>query len=227
MTLYGIFNNKRIRASPLIKGVTCEICKEILISKCGRIKIWHFAHKSQNDCDDWYEPESEWHMNWKNEFPMECQEVVIKKCDCITCKQYNKECTHNHSGSSCIFKKHRADIRINNLVIELQNSPISPENIFEREKFYENMIWILNGAELCSGLNLRKKNNIITFRWKHPPKSWWEAKKPIYIDLEKTHHILEGIPYLFKIKKVYQNIPCGGWGELISKENFIENVKKL
>jgi len=240
--LWAIKDGDRILATPKQKAI-CPLCKDEVISKCGNIKIWHWSHKSNKDCDDWYEPESKWHLDWKNEFPKEQTEVSIGK--------------------------HRADIiNSNKVIIELQNSIISSENIIEREMFYKNMIWLLNGKTLAKGLKLKKKKEIITFRWKSPPKSWWFAKKDIYVDFsdkqkEKKTWVKEytdysdywdniydgrydedekeecGITYggyykiegedmdraIFHIKKIYNNIPCGGWGYLISKEEFLRRFK--
>jgi hypothetical protein len=116
------------------------------------------------------------------------------------------------------------------------------------------MIWVLNGTSLCNGLELRKKKQkiscnpeengafldydyrgrvnsfckhtgkeIITFRWKHPPKSWWFSNKQIYIDLANLYG--DNKNNLFLIKKIYKKIPCGGWGEIISKEDFLNGFK--
>lgn len=237
--IWGIENSERIRANPNANA-TCPLCGEKLINKCGIIKVWHFAHKSKEDCDDWYEPESEWHLNWKNQFSKECQEVVMGL--------------------------HRADIKLTNgLVIEFQSSPLSPEQIKEREDFYGNMIWVLNGRTLGKGFDFRPKKDIITFRWKNPHKAWWSNTKPIYVDLGdkyqnqldeleeywkefnneylnkegfkglynsqkiyydlKKDRLIKYIDYwdnkLLEIKKIYPKIPCGGWGKLITKEEFL------
>jgi len=249
-------DGQKIKATPKEKA-ECPLCSSELVSKCGSIKQWHWSHKHNKDCDDWYEPESEWHINWKNEFSIEQQEVTI--------------------GS------HRADIFSRGTVIELQNSPLSSDKIIEREKHYGLMIWLLNGKTLAKGLCLRNKKEIITFRWKHPPKSWGSANKQIYIDVnflsknaEKEYNKIKLKPddenwgvmvkdvweeeygngevykksqmvmidksfgefkkeYLnartkyknkiFYIKKLYNNIPCGGYGELITKEEFLRRFK--
>ena len=137
----------------------CPICNEEVISKCGKIKVWHWAHKNKRDCDSWYEPESQWHKKWKDEYPKELQEFTM----------------------GC----HRADIRTKSRwIIELQNSTISAGDIIEREIYYKRMIWLLNSETLCKGFRLRDKNGKITFRWKNPPKSWWSSNKEIYIDLD-------------------------------------------
>ena len=253
-------DGEKIKATPKDYAL-CPISKNEVISKCGLIKVWHWAHKIKEDCDSFYEPETIWHYNWKQEFPKENQEVTIGV--------------------------HRADIKTNGgCVIELQNSPLSTEKIQEREEFYKNMIWVLNGGTLCSKLDLRIKDEIITFRWKNPPKSWWSAKKIIYIDLDgivsnlkynlnlyikkrKVHRtpIYEEVYYeyydeygeyhvvnypkiegyvdntdkeikqlkskidlfdnkLFLIKKIYKKLPCGGWGYLMPKEEFLRIFKK-
>lgn len=106
----------------------CEVCGNEVIAKCGVIKIHHWAHKSLIECDSWWENETIWHRNWKNLFPIEWQEVTHK--DVIT------------------GEIHRADIKTDfNLIIELQNSPISIDEQVSRETFYENMIWIINGEK--------------------------------------------------------------------------------
>jgi len=203
--IWAIKNNNRIKATP--KEIAfCPICHEEVIAKCGSIKIWHWSHKSLKDCDNWAEPESEWHINWKNQFPKEQQEIVITKGGDVK----------RADNFNLLIKSHRADIKtMKGLIIELQNSQLSSDKIIEREMFYQNMIWILNGEKLCKGLELRFKKGIITFRWKNPPKSWWVAKKPIYIDLVKDELI-------FSIKKLYPNIPCGGWGIILTKEQFLK-----
>ncbi|HUS50231.1 MAG TPA: competence protein CoiA family protein [Candidatus Paceibacterota bacterium] len=187
----AIKNNKIVYASP--KNIAkCPLCKQIVIAKCGEIKTWHWAHKSNIDCDDWSEPESQWHINWKNEFPEKQQEVIIRN--------------------------HIADIKTKDgLIIELQHSPLSAEKIRDREEFYGNMIWLLDGKTIGKNLNLREKDYGFSFRWKHPPKSWWNAKKPIYFDLHFDR--------IFLIKKLYSNIPCGGYGILITKQQFLNEVK--
>lgn len=252
--------NEREEASPK-QIAKCPICCEDVIPKCGKIKVWHWAHKNKSDCDSWYEPESQWHKDWKNKYPKELQEFTM----------------------GC----HRADIRTRGRwVIELQNSTISQQDIIDRELYYNKMVWLINGGNLCKGLRLRNKNNKITFRWKNPAKSWWKSNKEIYIDLseivskmkklvngyehegkkhlstyyeyetyeyytEDGEHIVEDKKWptackmetteqeikklkekislfdnkLFLIKYIYKNIPCGGYGLLISKKDFLNKFK--
>ena len=46
-----------------------------MIAKCGKHRVWHWAHWKSKDCDPWWEPETEWHRSWKNQFPVEWQEI--------------------------------------------------------------------------------------------------------------------------------------------------------
>jgi hypothetical protein len=159
-------NGNRIEAEPNVKGF-CPVCKSDVISKCGDLVIWHFAHKSLQDCDDWYEPESDWHRMWKAKFPVENREVVIGR--------------------------HRADVQKDNgTVIELQNSHISVATMQEREEFYGNMIWIVNGADFVERFSIGvqdKKTGLFRFNWSHCHKVWSYATKPVLIDLGVYDHI--------------------------------------
>ncbi|MBL7893856.1 MAG: hypothetical protein JNK50_01090 [Bacteroidia bacterium] len=46
-----------------------------MLAKCGTINIWHWAHEAIENCDDWYEPETQWHRDWKEHFGEECSEM--------------------------------------------------------------------------------------------------------------------------------------------------------
>lgn len=111
----------------------CGFCGEKVRGRCGEINIWHWQHINKVDCDLWKEGETDWHRAWKKKFPFEWQEtIIIKKGE-----------------------KHIADILTEEgLVIEFQNSSITPSTIAEREKFYGKMIWVINAESF--------KNNLIT-----------------------------------------------------------------
>lgn len=185
-----MIDGKRFEANPVLKGITatCPCCDSYVTPKCGSVVAWHWAHQSL-DCDPWSEPESEWHREWKRCFPEAWQEVKIGE--------------------------HRADVKTPNLVIELQNSQISPETIQERECFYGKMVWVVNAAEF--NLDIRQRQGYATFRWKWPRKSWWSAGKPLFFDLGH-----EGI---LEVKKIYHRTPCGGWGKI--HQNRIEFLKRI
>lgn len=156
--IWALKDNERIKATPTERAL-CPSCREEVISKCGSIKVWHWSHKADNDCDSWSEGETEWHLKWKNEFPKEMQEVVVGE--------------------------HRADIKLHSgKVIELQNSSISTEDIQKRESYYAQMIWLLNGYTFAKNIELRKKDKYFTFIWKWFPKSIGFIKNQIFIDLQ-------------------------------------------
>ncbi len=106
----------------------CICCGNETIAKCGSKRINHWAHKTLIDCDPWWENETPWHREWKNRFPNDWQEVI-----------------HFDDKSG---EKHIADVKTKNgIIIEFQNSPMSLEELESREKFYKNVVWILNGAK--------------------------------------------------------------------------------
>jgi hypothetical protein len=123
-----IITNERITA---VKGLfaKCPICYKPLIAKCGNIQVHHWAHTNLISCDHYWENETEWHREWKSHFDISMQEVV------------------RHDDQT--GKKHIADIYnpSKDLVIEFQNSPISLEEMNERELFYKRLIWVINGAK--------------------------------------------------------------------------------
>ena len=122
---YAFVNGEKVKAQPKLRG-TCIFCGSEMVARCGRYKIWHWAHKSKADCDPWWESEGEWHRAWKNKFPEDWQEVV--HIDELT------------------GEKHIADIKNPyGLVIEFQHSNIKPEEKESREQFYKDMIWVVNG----------------------------------------------------------------------------------
>jgi hypothetical protein len=125
---YALVNNFKTEAQKDLKGY-CPICESELTAKCGDFKIHHWSHKKIRNCDPWWENETEWHRNWKNNYPAAWQEFPFKdqKTD----------------------EKHIADIyTAHGLVIEFQHSNINPEERNSRELYYKNMIWIVDGTRL-------------------------------------------------------------------------------
>jgi hypothetical protein len=120
----AIIDGQRREAQPGLSG-ECPVCGATTIAKCGEKNIWHWAHKGKRKCDHWWENETEWHRNWKNQFPVEWQEVVQIADD---------------------SEKHIADVKIDQgWVIEFQHSHIKPEERRSREAFYGNMVWVVDG----------------------------------------------------------------------------------
>jgi competence protein CoiA len=117
---------QRLEASPVSKA-TCPACDGPVIAKCGRIRIWHWAHKAAA-CPANKEPETPWHREWKLQFPDAWQEVVQIGAD----------------GS-----RHIADICSSfGQVVEFQNSHIDLTEREAREAAYGKLIWVVNGTRL-------------------------------------------------------------------------------
>ncbi len=214
--LYASLNKEKIEASPKTRAM-CPLCEKDVFSKCGEVNVWHWAHLKQESCDNWYEPETKWHKDWKNQFGKELSEIIITK-DGV---------------------KHIADIYTKDqIVIELQNSPILMPTIRKRELFYgEKMLWIINGIPFKDNFKIyddyryeeplyevvgqklihkytreiicTEKNEI--FFWSWCRKSWSEVLRPVFIDFGEEH--------LFWVK--YGMGTGRGYGKYISKEKFI------
>jgi len=190
--------SNRLTAAPKTEGY-CPMCEESLIPKCGTIVCWHWAHHARFDCDPWSEPESEWHLYWKNRaLPAQC-EVQIGN--------------------------HRADIvGRKNTVIELQHSSISPDEIAEREEHYDNMIWLIDASPFIDNLSLRQKTSkwgreYWTFRWKHPRMSLFAIEKPQYWDLGPDCVEVDGILH---VKELHEPPNASGWGYIVDEDRWAE-----
>jgi competence protein CoiA len=180
----------RVGATPGARAA-CPGCRSTVLAKCGDILAWHWAHEADGDCDPWHEPETRWHLDWKNRFPADWQETVIGR--------------------------HRADVRTPSaLVLEFQNSPISPEEITEREGFYGRLLWVVNASSFAKNVCLRDRDGYHSFRWLWPRKSLWAVRRPLYLDL--------GGGRLFRVKRVHDHVPCGGWGVLGTVDRFVSRI---
>jgi competence protein CoiA len=177
---FALINNNRVEAQPELKGL-CSCCSRPVIAKCGTKKIWHWAHQSKINCDNWWEPETKWHRNWKNNYPNNWQELPL---------------LDEKTG-----EKHIADVRtVHNLVIEFQHSHIDPQERTSRETFYKNMVWLVDGTRLKRDYHrfLKcKKNcfeNTIFYNTDNPkifrvdhidwclPSAWLESSVPVIFD---------------------------------------------
>ena len=106
----------------------CPLCQKILIPKQGSQRIWHFAHKGEG-CgvhESWPRTMTQWHLDWQHLFPEASREVVLKRNGII----------------------HRADISLDSIILEFQNSPISQQEFEKRNTFYQSfgkkIIWVFN-----------------------------------------------------------------------------------
>lgn len=177
----------------------CPNCNRTLIAKCGEIKMWHFAHDSLVDCDPWWEPESQWHLQWKSIVRPGSREVVIGN--------------------------HRADMIGNGgVVVELQHSPLAPSVVREREGFYGNMMWIVDAKGFRDNVDLRDRTDFHTFRWKWPRRWMNSISKPLYWDFGEDW----GSMRLFRVHRIHDGPRVGGWGVLVPvgafRDEFLSRV---
>lgn len=120
----ALINNIKTEASKGANGI-CPNCGSKLIAKCGEIKINHWSHAGNRNCDPWWENETDWHRSWKGKFPKDWQEVIHR----------------DHYG-----EKHIADVKSEcGWVIEFQHSFLWSEERRTRNAFYKKIVWVVDG----------------------------------------------------------------------------------
>ena len=161
----------------------CELCHGQLRARKGDVRVPHWAHVSHDVCDSWHESKGPWHIAWQNEFPEEWRECLIVKDQ----------------------DRHIADIRTKHgLVIEFQHSAMNRDEQEAREKFYGNMIWVVDGKRLKNDWARFEKNananlkNILNHATRSPtmfcvasdsakifPHAWLNSTVPVLFDFGK------------------------------------------
>lgn len=178
---------ERITATKEQQGF-CPQCGKPLIAKMGDIKIHHWAHKGE-ECDSWKGNESIWHYDWKVFFG-------IDNCE----KTVNDE--------------HRADVLIDDLVIEVQKSHMSEHVCLERESYYKkhvgNICWIAH-YDTFQNLNIfhpprnRRMGSFVEVTMKRP-KAWYScANEKIFFDIGGGGVLETFWPYVDYVDKTYQD----------------------
>ncbi|QKJ32861.1 competence protein [Mucilaginibacter mali] len=125
MTRYANVNGIKTEPASGLKGV-CPGCGNPVIAKCGSVKVHHWAHRKRFDCDPWWEPMTQWHLDWQNKFPEAWREVIFRD---------------EQSGEF-----HRADVHTpKGITLEFQHSAMSAEEMQSRNAFYPKLLWIVNG----------------------------------------------------------------------------------
>lgn len=171
---YAVVDKTLLEAKPSLEGL-CPGCTQPVTAVCGEQRIWHWRHRTKKTCDRWWEPETEWHRAWKEKFPRNWQEVFLP----------------DHQTG----EKHMADVRTaHGMVIEFQHSHIDPSERIARERFYQNMVWVVDGTRLKRTYP-RFQKNLDSFRRLNRagffctsfadecfPTSWLESSVPVIFD---------------------------------------------
>jgi competence protein CoiA len=130
---FALVNENRVEAFPKGRG-TCPSCDLPMLAKCGPRNVNHWAHSGRRNCDPWWENETPWHREWKNLFPEEYREV-------------------SHTADD--GEIHRADIKTpTGIVIETQHSSITDAERISREKFYKNLVWVIDGRNFRDNFDI-------------------------------------------------------------------------
>lgn len=173
---FALVNNERVDAAPELKGL-CPGCSQPVVAKCGTRRIWHWAHRAERICDRWWEPETEWHRAWKNNFANEWQESI----------RFDQQTGEKHIAD--VYTEH-------GLVIEFQHSHLKPEERAARERFYQNMVWVVDGTRLKRDYprfqkgwdNFRQLNKAGFFCVHFPdecfPADWLNSSVPVIFDFQ-------------------------------------------
>lgn len=145
--------NERVSIEEAIPGETyyCPVCRNMVAVKAANSNNvrTHFWHKGKHCLDNWKYDMSDWHFEWQSKFPIENREVVVEKDGVV----------------------HRADILINNTVIEFQHSRISGEEFESRNSFYKScgyrVVWLFDATDRmkiddCGDLVWKKKTTMFS-----------------------------------------------------------------
>ncbi len=170
--LWADIGNVRSAPAPGLRGL-CPVCARTVIARCGAQRVHHWAHIGERVCDRWWEPETQWHRDWKLRFPETWHECIL----------------HDATG-----EKHIADVRTpDGVVIEFQHSHLRADERAARERFYRDMIWVVDGTRLQRDLprfiqgarDLRaigKGVYVHAFPDELFPKSWLGCQAAVFFD---------------------------------------------
>jgi Competence protein CoiA-like family len=180
---YADVNDEKRMAKPGLAGV-CPGCRSPLVPKCGTLKQWHWAHTVGSDCDPWSEPTGPWHLSWQ--MPLRPEHVEVPK------------------------QPHRADIMGNGgMVVELQHSSISPEEIQRREAFYGNMVWLFDAT---FRFRVVRSDDMAFFAFGRS-KHIAACRKPVFLDFGDI------VVHVERFTECFPN--CSGVGHARNRDWFV------
>jgi competence protein CoiA len=227
---FALVNNEKIEAQRGLKG-QCPGCSQPVKARCGDQRRHHWAHLPKNPCPDrWWEPETQWHRDWKNNFPFDWQEY-----------------RHQDQSSG---EWHIADVQtIHGLVVEFQNSHLDSQERIARESFYKNMVWVVNGMRLKrvysrfvkARADFRETGKqgffLVYFPDEAFPANWLESAVPVLFDFHGTQNgesseIIEEplwclLPGRAEGYAIVVKIPRQQFIEVISNRSFLMPAREI
>lgn len=173
--LYALIGIERTEAAPGLTA-SCPCCGGAMIAKCGPQRVFHWAHATKTRCDGSSEPETAWHSGWKGKFHSTWREV-------ISCGKAGE--------------KRIADVRTEHgMTIEFQHSYLKIDERAARERYYENVVWVVDGARLGRDFKRFVKGRRSFQRLKAPgyylcpfpnevfPANWLDCTVPVFFDFQ-------------------------------------------
>lgn len=134
----------------------CPFCGTEVKPRQGKVNAWTFAHLKNDGCYEYdYENDmSNWHIWWQEQFPTDYREIII----------------NNNYG----FKR-RADVSLENVVIEFQHSPMTSEEFINRNRFYTScgykVIWLFDATDADIELIKTSDYDSLIYKWRYAPKT--------------------------------------------------------
>ena len=160
---FALVDGQRHLPKKGLKGF-CPVCGSPVMARCGEVRGHHWAHVKGMDCADTWNTgkETDWQLGWKNKFPEEWQERILK--------------------DTTTGEKHIADVLTDkNLVVEFQHSPIQPDERRARETFYTSegrrMVWVVDISDSQRALKKIKEH---LSNLSQPPalRTWYRLSFP-------------------------------------------------
>ena len=165
---YALYNGVRTHAKDVSSGAQGNDLwfQEFEVVACvGKYRQYWKYSGGKPPYPKGYENETEWHASWK-------VPILDKYCEVI--------CGEN--------REHRADIKTDEYVIEIQKSSMDGFDVIERNEFYSKLsgnrlVWIVNVEKpwkenrIKSELDFRHKDGRFIIKWSHA----WKWVKEIAV----------------------------------------------
>ena len=153
----------------------CLVCKRghLLKQYDSTERSRHFQHINAHDINM-----SEWHSEWQTNFPLHTREQELKK------------------KNNLQIRDRRADVLLDNKVIEFQHSNITSKEVQERQKDYtlhnKEIIWVIDGNDtIVETFLLHSKRTYLEFKGAYWKYDRFISYKYIYINIKNKIYRIE------------------------------------